>query len=233
MQGSTLARGADSTLFLRAGPEIGVASTKAFTAQVSVLALLTLRLARMHAMSQKEGIAFIQALTALPRQIKSVLDQAKTIKTIAERYTSYQDFFFLGRRLMYPTALEGALKLKEIAYVNANGYPAGEMKHGPIALIEEKCPTVAFCADSVTHQKILSNLMEVKARNGKIIAITSDKYTDVAEIADDVIIVPSTIDELAAIPSTVAAQLFAYYFAAARGAPIDQPRNLAKSVTVE
>ncbi|MFZ0565850.1 MAG: glutamine--fructose-6-phosphate transaminase (isomerizing) [Chlamydiales bacterium] len=233
VQGSTLAREAHGCLFLRAGPEIGVASTKAFTSQVVILALLTLRFARMRQMSQKEGKEFIQALTQLPFQLKSILQQADKIKNLAKKYASYPNFFFLGRRFMYPTALECALKLKEIAYVNANGYPAGEMKHGPIALIDRTCPTVAFCADSVTFSKMLSNLMEIKARNGQILAIAQEGSYDIAKIADDVIFVPKTIDELTPLPSTVVGQLFAYYVAHERGTEIDQPRNLAKSVTVE
>lgn len=233
VQGSTLARDVDSCLFLRAGPEIGVASTKAFTSQLVLLSLLTLRLARMRTMSQAEGKQFIEALTCLPGQLKTVLEQEEKIEKIAKKYANFDNFFFLGRRFMYPTALEGALKLKEIAYVNANGYPAGEMKHGPIALIDEKCPSVAFCGDQVTYQKMLSNLMEIKARSGKIIAIAPETSPDISSIADDVIWFPKTLDELSPLLATVASQLFAYHVAKERGTEIDQPRNLAKSVTVE
>ncbi len=233
VQGSTMAREVDSCLFLRAGAEIGVAATKSFLSQIVLLALLNLRFARMRQMSQQEGRLFIEALTQLPSQVYSVLQLNEKIHQIAVKYAHYENFFFLGRRFMYPTALEGALKLKEIAYVNANGYPAGEMKHGPIALINPNCPTVAFCSDSVTSTKILSNLMEVKARGGPIIAIAPEGMPEVDSIADDLIWVPQTIDELAAVPSTVAGQLFAYHFASLREAEIDQPRNLAKSVTVE
>jgi glucosamine--fructose-6-phosphate aminotransferase (isomerizing) len=233
VQGSTMAREVDSCLFLRAGPEIGVAATKTFTSQLVLLALLTLRFARMRQMSQKEGKQFIDALTRLPHDIRLVLEQDLAIRKVAHKYARYENFFFLGRRFMYPTALEGALKLKEIAYVNANGYPAGEMKHGPIALINRECPTVAFCADSVTSTKLLSNLMEVKARGGPILAIAPQGMTDVVQVADDIIWIPSTIDELAAIPSTLAAQLLAYHIAHLKGAEIDQPHNLAKTVTVE
>lgn len=233
VQGSTLAREVDSCLFLRAGPEIGVAATKTYTSQLVVLALLTLRFARMKVMSQQEGKKFIEALRKLPDQIRTILDQEHFIETLAKKYTDYDNFFFLGRRFMYPTALEGALKLKEIAYVNANGYPAGEMKHGPIALINEACPTVAFCADSVTYPKILSNLREVKARSGKILAIADEGASEIAKIADDLIGIPPTLDELAPILSTIAGQLFAYHVAHLRETEIDQPRNLAKSVTVE
>lgn len=233
VQGSTLAREANSCLFLRAGPEIGVASTKAFTSQLIILSLLTLRLARMRKMSKQDGKSFIQSLLALPEQIKSILNQEHKIAELAAKYAVYDNFFFLGRRFMYPTALEGALKLKEIAYVNANGFPAGEMKHGPIALINEDCPTFAFCNDSVTYAKFLSNLMEVKARQGKVIAVASENATDIASIVDDCIFVPHQIDELAPVLSTIVSQLFAYHVAAYRGTEIDQPRNLAKSVTVE
>jgi glutamine---fructose-6-phosphate transaminase (isomerizing) len=233
VQGSTLAREVDSCLFLRAGPEIGVAASKTFTSQLIVLALLTLRLGRMRQMSQQEGKLFIEALVRLPLQVQAVLEMDSEIQQIARKYAHYDNFFFLGRRFMYPTALEGALKLKEIAYVNANGYPAGEMKHGPIALINPECPTVAFCADSVTYTKILSNLMEVKARSGPILAIAPQGMSDIAIIADDVLWVPPTYDELAPIISSVMGQLLAYHIAHLRGTEIDQPRNLAKSVTVE
>lgn len=230
---STLAREADQTLFLRAGPEIGVCSTKAFTSQLIVLALFTLMLSRMRHLSKSEGQHFLQALKLLPEQIQLVLDRSPEIQKLAKKYAKYNNFFYVGRNYMYPTALEGALKLKEISYVNANGYPAGEMKHGPIALIHPDCPTVAFCANQLTAEKIQSNLMEVKARNGKILAIVDESDTESMKVVDDVIRVPHVIDQLAAIPSTVAAQLFAYYFALERGEDIDQPRNLAKSVTVE
>ncbi len=233
VQGSTLAREVDSCLFLRAGPEIGVASTKAFTSQLALLSLFALGLARMRTMSLTEGKQFIQALTHLPGQLKTVLENENAIKEVAKKYAAYDNFFFLGRRFMLPTALEGALKLKEIAYVNANGYPAGEMKHGPIALIDENCLTVAYCGDGVTYHKMLSNLMEVKARNGKIFAIAPEGSREIVGIADTIIWVPKTIDDLAPLPATVVSQLFAYHVAKERGTEIDQPRNLAKSVTVE
>ncbi len=231
--GSTLAREADNTIFLKAGAEIGVCSTKAFTNQVVVLALLTLMLARMRHMSKADGQAFLDCLLKLPEQVEEVLKIAPYIKEMAHKYARYDNVFYLGRCYMYPTSLEGALKLKEISYVNANGYPAGEIKHGPIALINENCPTVALCANHATYDKLLSNLMEIKARNGKILAIASEPDKHLEEIVDDVIYVPSTCDELAAIPTTIVTQLLAYYIAQERGADIDHPRNLAKSVTVE
>jgi len=233
VQGSTLAREADAALFLRAGPEIGVCSTKAFTSQLVVLSLFTLLLARLHHMSKLDGISYLRMMQKLPDQVEEILTQAPKIQEIAKKYARYNDFFYLGRRYMFATCLEGALKLKEIAYINANGYAAGEMKHGPIALINESCPTVSFCADKVTYEKTLSNLMEVQARHGKVIAIAHTSATGIHEIADDIIWVPDTADVFSPILSSVAAQLFAYYVALERGAEIDTPRNLAKSVTVE
>ncbi|KIC75300.1 Glutamine--fructose-6-phosphate aminotransferase [Neochlamydia sp. EPS4] len=231
--GSTLAREADATLFLKCGPEIGVCSTKAFTSQLVVLALLTLRMARMRHLGKSEGQEFLKALRVLPEQIQLVLDNAYYIENVAKKYAQYENFFFLGRRYMYPTALEGALKLKEISYINANGYPAGEIKHGPIALINGHCPTVALCPNKTTYGKLLSNLMEVKARKGPIIAIAEEGEDSLKGVADDIIRIPPTLDELASIPVTVVNQLLAYYIARERGTDIDQPRNLAKSVTVE
>lgn len=233
VEGSNLAREADACIFLRAGQEIGVCSTKAFTSQVVILALFTLLMARMRHMDKKEGQDFLEALIKLPEQVQQVLEQSGSIQQIAKSYAQYENFFFLGRSYMYPASLEGALKLKEISYINANGYPAGEMKHGPIALINENCPTVALCGNKATFEKLLSNLMEIKARNGKIIAIAEECENGLEGVADEVIKIPQTIDELSGILTTVASQLLAYYIAKERGADIDQPRNLAKSVTVE
>jgi glucosamine--fructose-6-phosphate aminotransferase (isomerizing) len=231
--GSSLMRLADSTLLLRAGPEIGVCSTKAFTSQVTVLTLLALKMARMRNMSKADGQNFLQELERLPAVAEGVLTLAPILEKLAVKYADYSNFFFLGRRYMYPTSLEGALKLKEISYINANAYPAGEMKHGPIALISPSCPTLAFCNNSQTFDKMLSNLMEIKARRGPILAFAQSGCEDLESIVDDVVYLPSTIDELATIPASIAAQLFAYYVAKERGADIDHPRNLAKSVTVE
>ncbi|MCB1119665.1 MAG: glutamine--fructose-6-phosphate transaminase (isomerizing) [Chlamydiia bacterium] len=230
---STLTREADASLFLKAGPEIGVCSTKAFVSQLIVLSLFSLMMSRIRHMSKAEGQRFLQALKMLPTQVEDVLQRAGQIEKIAKKYAKYENFFFIGRRYMFPTCLEGALKLKEISYINANGYPAGEMKHGPIALINDQCPTVAFCAHKGTYSKMLSNIMEVRARHGAVIAIAEQGQEGLEGIVDDLIEVPHTIDELAPIPTTVAAQLFAYFVARERGANIDQPRNLAKSVTVE
>jgi glucosamine--fructose-6-phosphate aminotransferase (isomerizing) len=233
VQGSALSREAHGTLLLRAGAEIGVASTKAFTSQLIVLSLFTLLMARMRHMSQSDGQLFIEHLTQLPECIQGVLDQAEEIQILAKKYAHFDDFFFLGRHLMFPTALEGALKLKEISYVNANGYPAGELKHGPIALINEKCLTIGLCGNALTADKMVSNLREVKARKGPILAIVPAAFEGFDTVADDLIRVPNMVDELQPVVSTVATQLLAYYIAAERGAEIDQPRNLAKSVTVE
>lgn len=230
---STIAREATGCIYLRAGPEIGVCSTKAFTSQLVVLAMLTLKLARMQYMEKQEGQNFLTALERLSDQLKEVLDQSEQIEILAKKYSGYRNFFFIGRNYMFPTALEGALKLKEISYVHAYGCPAGEMKHGPIALIDPECPTVALCQNEATYSKILSNMMEVKARNGKIIAIAAVGSKGIEEIADDVIWVPQTIDPLAPVLTSVVTQLLAYYIAKERNADIDQPRNLAKSVTVE
>jgi len=231
--GSTLAREADSCVLLKAGPEIGVCSTKAFSNQVVVLSLFALALARRNNFSKLDGRAFIEELKKIPSQIGAVLNQEDKIKDIAHKYAHYNNFFFIGRSYLYPTSLEGALKLKEISYINASGYPAGEMKHGPIALINEDCPTIALCANKLTKDKLVGNIMEIKSRNGKVIAIAEEDQTELESIVDDIIYIPKVIDQLAAIPSSIVSQLFAYHVAKIRGTDIDQPRNLAKSVTVE
>jgi len=233
VQESSLTREADATLFLRAGPEIGVCSTKAFTSQIALLSLFSLAMARMRNMSKDEGKEFLEELCSLPDLVQKVLDQEAVIQSLAKKYAPFENFFYLGRRYMLPAALEGALKLKEIAYINANGYAAGEMKHGPIALIGKDVPTVALCANKETYEKMLSNLMEIKARSGPIFAVAEEGAEGLEEIVDDVLWIPNTKDELSIVPISVVLQLFAYYAAKARGADIDQPRNLAKSVTVE
>lgn len=231
--GTTIPRESDGCIYLRAGPEIGVCSTKAFTSQLAILLLITLMLARMRHMTKEEGKAFLKALEQIPDQIKMVLESHEKIQTLAEKYCRYENFMFLGRNYMFPTALEGALKLKEISYINANAYAAGELKHGPIALINPDCPTVVLTANSRTYSKILNNIMEVKARGGQVLAIAEEGFKGIEEVADDVIFVPKTQDPFAPVISSVALQLFAYYVAKCRGTDIDQPRNLAKSVTVE
>ncbi len=225
VKNSTLTREADGCIFLKAGPEMSVCSTKAFTSQLAVLYLLALFISET---------GNIDDLKQIPRQIQQVLDEAAPqIEKIAKKYSRYNNFFFMGRRYMFPTCMEAALKLKEISYVNANGYPAGELKHGPIALIDSNFPVIAFTANRKTEEKIISNLQEVKARGAPVLAFAPENVKAVSKIADDVIWLPPTTDELSPFASAVAGQLFAYFIAKERGCDIDQPRNLAKSVTVE
>ena len=233
VRNSTLTREADCTLFLRAGPEISVCSTKAFTSQLTVLSLFTLLMARLRHMSKEEGQAFLSEIQALPDKIGQVLHQSANIQTLAKKYARYQSFFYLGRHYMFTASLEAALKLKEISYINAQGYPAGEMKHGPIALIDPNLAVIGMCGNKRTLEKMLSNLMEVKARGGPILAFAPEGTPEVDKIATDVLWLPHICDELAGIIYSVASQLLAYYIALELGTDIDQPRNLAKSVTVE
>jgi glutamine---fructose-6-phosphate transaminase (isomerizing) len=231
--GSTIAREADGGIYLHAGPEIGVASTKAFTSQVTVLALLALLMGRMRMLSLTRGQQIIQALEALPKKIDSILTQNDAIKKIAEKYADSKNFFFLGRQYNFPVALEGALKLKEISYIHAEGYPAAEMKHGPIALIDDQTPSVVLIPRDSMQEKTFSNLQEIKARKGPIIALATEGDVEVAKKADDVIYVPSTIEPLSPLLNIIPLQLLAYHIAVLRGCDVDKPRNLAKSVTVE
>ena len=233
VKNSTLVREADATVYLRAGPEISVCSTKAFTSQLTVLSLLALLMGRQRHLSKEEGQAFLAELHRLPDLVEQVLSLHPLISEIAERYSRYNHFFFLGRHCMYPTCLEAALKLKEISYLNATGCAAGEMKHGPIALIDEEFPVIGLCGNHRTLDKILSNLTEVKARGAPVLAFAFEQTPEIESVADDVIYLPSCSDELAPIPFAVATQLFAYDIAKRRGTEIDHPRNLAKSVTVE
>ncbi|MCH9634405.1 MAG: Glutamine--fructose-6-phosphate aminotransferase [isomerizing] [Chlamydiae bacterium] len=232
-EGSELSRLSDHTLFIQAGPEIGVCSTKAFTNQVVLLSLLALHLGRMHHLSKEEGIHFIREIKKLPGLVSEVLSCADEIHVLAKKYNHFTHFFFIGRSYMYPTSLEAALKLKEMSYIHAQAYPAGELKHGPIALIDSNCPTVALFGNKHTFSKLLSNMMEIKAREGPILAFAPRGFDEVSSIVDDVFWLPDTCDEFASIPTSVALQLFSYYMALERGCDIDQPRNLAKSVTVE
>ena len=231
--GSTIAREDDGGIYLHAGPEIGVASTKAFTSQVVALALLTLKLARLRTMSVVQGRQITQALEQLPEQIQSILDRASEIERIAEAFVDAKNFLYLGRGYNFPVALEGALKLKEISYIHAEGYPAAEMKHGPIALIDAEMPVVFIAPHDSVFDKLVSNIQEVKARGGRVIAITSREEEALAGIIDYEFRVPQTIDMLNPVLSAIPLQLLAYYIAAKRGLNVDQPRNLAKSVTVE
>jgi glucosamine--fructose-6-phosphate aminotransferase (isomerizing) len=231
--GSTIAREAKRGVYIHAGPEIGVASTKAFTSQITVLALLALVLGRQRIISSAEGQRIIEAMQAIPDHVARILKSDGSIKEIAEKYYHHNNFLYLGRGANYPVALEGALKLKEISYVHAEGYPAAEMKHGPIALIDENMPVVFICPKDNAYQKILGNICEVKARNGKIIAITNEGNKEVIEMADHVIFIPKSLEFLYPILAVIPLQLIAYHIAVLRGCNVDQPRNLAKSVTVE
>ena len=231
--GSTIAREDDGGIYLHAGPEIGVASTKAFTSQVIALALLTLKLGRLRNMSVVQGREVAQALEALPAQIQSILDRAGEIEKIAEQFVEATNFLYLGRGYNFPVALEGALKLKEISYIHAEGYPAAEMKHGPIALIDENMPVVFIAPHDSVFDKVVSNVQEVKARGGRVIVLTSREEPSLAGKIDYEIRIPETIDMLNPVLAAIPLQLLAYYIAAKRGLNVDQPRNLAKSVTVE
>ncbi|HQP72746.1 MAG TPA: glutamine--fructose-6-phosphate transaminase (isomerizing) [Acidobacteriota bacterium] len=231
--GSTIARETIAGVYNHAGPEIGVASTKIFTSQVVILSLLALLLGRFKKLSMNDGIQVLNAIQELPDQIQMVLEQSEDIRAIARDYYQHQSFLYLGRLYNYPTAMEGALKLKEISYIHAEGYPAGEMKHGPIALISPECPVMAVCPRDSVYDKMISNIMEVQARGAKIIAVGSPDDTKLADIADRVITVPRTLDFLNPVLCNIPLQLFAYFCALYRGCAIDKPRNLAKSVTVE
>ena len=231
--GSTIAREDDGGVYLHAGPEIGVASTKAFTSQVVALALFTLKLARKRDLSVVRGREIAQAMHDLPAQIQQVLDHAQDIEDIAEEFKRASNFLYLGRGYNFPAALEGALKLKEISYIHAEGYPAAEMKHGPIALIDEMMPVVFVAPHDAVFDKVVSNIQEVKARKGKTIVLTSRDEPSLAGMIDYEIRIPETIDMLTPILAAIPLQLLAYYIAVKRGSDVDQPRNLAKSVTVE
>jgi glutamine---fructose-6-phosphate transaminase (isomerizing) len=231
--GSTMAREDDGGIYLHAGPEIGVASTKAFTSQVVALALLTLKLARLRNMSVEKGRELAQAMERLPDQVQSILDRATDIEKIAQRFKNETNFLYLGRGYNFPVALEGALKLKEISYIHAEGYPAAEMKHGPIALIDENMPVVFIAPHDSVFEKVVSNVQEVKARGGRVIVITSRDEPSLAGRIDFEIRIPETLDMLYPVLAVIPLQLLAYYIAASRGLNVDQPRNLAKSVTVE
>lgn len=231
--GSTIAREADGGIYLHAGPEIGVASTKAFTSQVTVLTLLALLMGRIRQLSLNRGREIIEALEAIPEQLKSVLEQNAAIEKLARKYANAEDFFFLGRLYNFPVALEGALKLKEISYIHAEGYPAAEMKHGPIAMIDERTPTVVLIPQDSMYGKTLSNLEVVRARKGPIIAITTEDNESLAKQVDDVVFVPKTLECLFPLLAVAPLQLLAYHIAVIRGCDVDKPRNLAKSVTVE
>jgi glucosamine--fructose-6-phosphate aminotransferase (isomerizing) len=231
--GSAIAQEVDTGIYLHAGPEIGVASTKAFTSQVIALALFTLHVGRMRALSILQGRDLVRAMRRLPQQVAEVLGRAGEVEAIAERFVRAPNALYLGRGYNFPVALEGALKLKEISYIHAEGYPAAEMKHGPIALIDDMMPVVVVAPRDATYQKIVSNVQEVKARGGRVIAVVTEGDDEIARLADHTIAIPETLDPLTPVLSVLPLQLLAYHIAVRRGCNVDKPRNLAKAVTVE
>jgi glucosamine--fructose-6-phosphate aminotransferase (isomerizing) len=231
--GSSIARESDAGVYIHAGPEIGVASTKAFTSQLIVLSLITLLIARRRNLSLPEGQDIIKALKDIPNKVQAILKQNEHIQKVAAQYASSRNFLYLGRGYNFPVALEGALKLKEISYIHAEGYPAAEMKHGPIALIDDDMPVVFIATKDSVYEKVVSNIQEVKARKGRILAIVNEDDTQIETMVDHVIKVPRTHNMLIPILTVIPLQLLAYYIAVKKGLNVDQPRNLAKSVTVE
>ncbi|HEX9579608.1 MAG TPA: glutamine--fructose-6-phosphate transaminase (isomerizing) [Gemmatimonadales bacterium] len=231
--GSSIAREVEGGVYIHAGPEIGVASTKAFSCQIAALALLTLRLGRPRALSVLQGREMVRALGALPGQITETLARAADVARVSAAYADVRNALYLGRGYNFPVALEGALKLKEISYVHAEGYPAAEMKHGPIALIDQNMPVVFVAPRDTVYQKILSNVQEVKARSGRVIAVVTEGDEEITALADHTFTIPATLDMLTPVLSVIPLQLFAYHMAVLRGCDVDKPRNLAKSVTVE
>jgi glucosamine--fructose-6-phosphate aminotransferase (isomerizing) len=231
--GSTIARESDGGIYMHAGPEIGVASTKAFVSTLTILSLLAVHFGRMRMLSANRALEILRALEAAPKQIEGLLAQSEELKKLALKYAKADDFFFLSRGYTFPIALEGALKLKEISYIHAEGYSAAEMKHGPIALIDPKTPTVFLVPQDSMYDKTMANLAMIRARKGPIIAVATEGDKQIGSVADDVIFLPKTVEPVYPILATVPLQLFAYHIAVARGCDVDKPRNLAKSVTVE
>jgi glucosamine--fructose-6-phosphate aminotransferase (isomerizing) len=232
--GSTIARETDAGVYLHTGPEIGVASTKAFTGQVTVLTMMAIQLALYReTITANKADELIKALSQIPTKVQEILDQHEEIERISQLFTYAPNFLYLGRSYNFPVALEGALKLKEISYIHAEGYPAAEMKHGPIALIDEMMPVVIISATNHTNEKMVSNVEEVRARKGRIIAVVNSSHEEVKNLAEFVVEIPTTMDELSPLLSVIPLQLLSYYIALNRGCDVDQPRNLAKSVTVE
>ncbi len=231
--GSTIARETQAGVYSHAGIEIGVASTKSFISQLTILTLMALLMGRSRDLSYEEGSMILRGLEKVPDQIREILGQSDRIKELARKYFNSQHFLYIGRKYQYPIALEGALKLKEIAYIHAEGYAAGEMKHGPIALIDPSFPTMAIVPEDGSYEKVVSNIQEIRAREGRIIAVTSNDNTKLEQLVDDVIFVPQNLEILTPLLTVVPLQLFAYHCAVLRGCDVDKPRNLAKSVTVE
>ncbi len=231
--GSSIARETDAGVYLRVGPEIGVASTKAFTGQVAVLSMIALFMARRRFMSPDDCGRFIEEMEAIPGKIERILEQDALIRKVAEKYCERENWLFLGRGYNYPTALEGALKLKEISYIHAEGMPAAEMKHGPIALINDGMPAVFIANKGRQYDKVLNNISEVRARGGHVIAVATEGDTEIKKVAEDVLYVPDIVEPLSPMLTVIPLQLIAYHAAVIRGHDVDKPRNLAKSVTVE
>jgi glucosamine--fructose-6-phosphate aminotransferase (isomerizing) len=231
--GSSIARETHAGVYNHAGPEIGVASTKSFVSQLTILQLIALLLGRHQHLSLSEGQEFIHALQRIPEKTEAILREADQVKDLARKYSRFNNFLFIGRKFQYPIALEGALKLKEISYLHSEGYAAGEMKHGPIALLDESFPVVCLAPQDSTYEKMLNNVKEVKARGAPVLGIVTEGDRDVSSLVDDVIEIPSSHEMLNPLLSVVPLQLLAYSTASERGCEIDQPRNLAKSVTVE
>jgi glutamine---fructose-6-phosphate transaminase (isomerizing) len=231
--GSSISRETDAGVYLRVGPEIGVASTKAFTGQVAVLTLITLFMARRRFMSTEQCSELMAELDRLPEKIERVLESDAKIRKVTERYIGKENWLFLGRGYNYPTALEGALKLKEISYIHAEGMPAAEMKHGPIALITDGMPAVFIANKGRQYDKVMSNIQEVRARGGHVIAVATEGDNEIRKYAEDVLYIPDIPEPLSPMLAVVPLQLMAYHAAVLRGHDVDKPRNLAKSVTVE
>ncbi len=232
--GSSIARATDSGTYIHVGPEIGVASTKAFTGQVTVLTMLALAIGQLRGtVKEKEAVEITDALRSLPKLIRQALKLNDDIERLSGIYTYVHNFLYLGRGYNYPSALEGALKLKEISYIHAEGYPAAEMKHGPIALIDHELPTVVIAPNDELHEKIISNIQQVKARGGSVIAIVTKGDKTIAEIADHILEIPDVPETISPVIVSIPLQLLAYHIAVKKGCNVDMPRNLAKSVTVE
>jgi glucosamine--fructose-6-phosphate aminotransferase (isomerizing) len=231
---SSIARDSDGVIYTHAGPEIGVASTKAFTAQLAALGLFSIYMGRRTGrLAAGDARDLVRALIGIPGLLEKTLHSAPAVEKIAHKYFRYRDFLYLGRGICYPIALEGALKLKEISYIHAEGYPAGEMKHGPIALIDENVPVVVLAPEDGVYKKIMGNVEEVKARGGRVISILSEGDEEISRLSDDVVFIPKTLPFFNPMLLAPPLQLLAYYIAVLKGTDVDQPRNLAKSVTVE
>ena len=231
--GSTQSRETDAGVYTRSGPEIAVASTKAFVGQLATLAMITVYLGRQRTMSLVTGSRIVSELARIPDLARQILLQREKIKALAEKYKGYKNFWYIGRKYNAPVAMEGALKLKEISYLHAEGIPGGELKHGSLALVDKDFPTIAICLSDSVYEKMVSNIQEVKARGGIVIAIATEGNENIKKIVDDVIYIPKTLEMLSPLLSVIPLHLFSYYMAVALGRDVDRPRNLAKSVTVE